>query len=169
MRRLLAAALFVLASSSAALADGWTTFTDATGVVSLDVPQQPTYSSEKTTGANGQVIDNAKYLIDGDTVAMLLMIGDFSGRNIDPENALNMAVQGTQSEGRTLVSDNAVTVDGHTGRDIKLTDQSGDSLRDVLFFFNDHLYQVITVTTPGATQDQAAEAQRYSASLHFLH
>jgi hypothetical protein len=168
MRRLLAALLFVLGTAFPAWADDWTTFTDASGTFSLSVPQAPAYSSVSTTRPDGSTVASARYMIEKPSVAMLAMVGDFTGMGVDPEKAVDQAVAGTQSEGRTLLSNTAVTIDGHVGRDIKLTDPDGNALADRLFFFNDHLYQIITVAKPAASQDEIGDIARFAGSLHFL-
>jgi hypothetical protein len=161
--------LFAIAFvSAAAAADQWTTFSDPTEAFRLDVPQQPVVSNDSTTNSRGKVIQSIKYMIDHNTSAMLAMVGDYRGWNLDPDSAIASAVQGVQSNGRTLLNDTAVVIDGHAGHDLKLVDTAGDSLTDRIFFFDDHLYQVITVLTPGATPDDRETVARYAGSLHFL-
>ncbi len=169
MRHWLAAILVVLCiAPSAQAGDNWTTFTDNSGTFSLSVPETPTFSAETTMGNNGRSVVNAKYLIDLGSVALLATISDFSGMNTDPAAALDLAVKGVQTESRNLLSDQSVMLDGHPGRDVKLTDADGDAFTDRIFFFDDHLYQFITVATKEAGPDQFATAERYSVSLHFL-
>ncbi|HJW42375.1 MAG TPA: hypothetical protein VJ476_14255 [Rhizomicrobium sp.] len=168
MHRLLATLMFVLSATVPAWAADWTTFTDASGTLSLSVPQSPVYSSGSTRRADGGTATTAEYTIDKGNSTMMALIGDFTGMVIDPATARDRAVGGMQTEGRTLLSDQTVTIDGHAGRDVKLTDAAGDAITDRAFFFGDHLYQIITVTTKTATADQVSDAARYAASLHFL-
>jgi len=162
----LAAMLFAAAAEAAP--DSWTVFTDPTGTFSLSVPEAPQVINNSTTLDNGKKIAMLEYMIDRSSYAMLTMVSDYSGMSIDASRAVDSAVTGVQQDNRTLQSNTLVTLDGHTGRDVTLTDTSGNRYLDRIFFFDNRLYQTITVVPKDASADQTSVAARYAQSLHFL-
>lgn len=170
LRIWIAAALCVCFTAAAsAAADNWTSFTDPTGTFSLSVPEAPQVINNSTTLDSGKKIAMLEYMIDRGNYALLTMVSDYAGMNIDPSHAVDSAVTGVQQDNRTLLTNTLVTLDGHTGRDVTLSDASGNRYLDRIFFFNDRLYQTITVVPKDATADQTSTATRYAQSLHFLH
>lgn len=162
-----AAFALALASTSAA-AENWKKFTDPAGAFSLDVPQQPKVESGTSTN-NGHPVPHTNYMIDRGDSAMLMMDSDFSSMKVDPVHGLDGSVANMQTNGRVLLTDVKVTLDGHKGRDVTLTDPEGRILFDRMFFFNNHLYQAITVVPKDASAAQRATVAHYAKSLHFLH
>lgn len=162
---LIAAALAL--SASAANAAGWTKFTDPAGAFTLEVPETPKVDTGSSNN-QGHAVPHTNYMIDRGDSAMLMMVSDFSGLKVDPVTGLDGSVANMQTSGRVLVSDVKVMLDGHPGRDVTLTDQQGHILFDRLFFFNNHLYQAITVLPQNPTPAQRAMVTRYAKSLHFL-
>jgi hypothetical protein len=64
-----------------------------------------------------------------------------------------------------VISDKNVTVDGHEGRDVTGLDKNGFVVEDLIFFFNNHLYQFITAR---AQTGPVADTSRFTASARFL-
>jgi hypothetical protein len=163
-------ALFVLAFAPAASAapDNWFTFTDSTGTFSISVPSQPQIKSKSTTTDAGHEIPLTEYLIDGGDIALMVMVGDYAGLNLDSSTALDNAIAGVQKDNPTPLTDTLVTVNGHVGRDVTWHDGDGDAFSDRMFFFNNHLYQVLTVMPGKPTDDQRNMAERFTQSFHFF-
>lgn len=164
MRAVLAAVLFASSATAVFAEDQWTTFSDPTQTFSVSVPETPASSSYVVPETN---IPNSQYTVDRGPAALMSMDADLSKQNSDPSQELDGAVRGVEN-GRTLISDTPITIDGHVGRDLRLTDKDGDALTDRLFLFNNHLYQFMTFMTAAHSSDQAAMVERYSASIHFL-
>jgi hypothetical protein len=185
MRPLFAAALigfFLLASGSLAAplpppapapappsVPVWTIFSDPNGVFTVDVPQAPAPSTSEQPRASGGKVVVTQYMVDRGNSALLIVVSRFVDMNVDASKALDQAVSGTASEGRTLVSDDTITLSGHSGRSVALTDKDHDVLTDRIFYFDDCLYQVITTLTPAAADDEKTIAARFVESFRFQH
>lgn len=161
-----AAVLLVLGATPAA-AD-WASFTDPDGVFALDVPQTPQLTEKDSTTGQGIPFHLKEYGIDMGDIAMLMMVGDYSGKNVDAVHAVDDAVSGVESDGTKLLTNEVQTIDGHQGRRVTWRDSDGDFFTNRIFFFDDHLYQVITVVGARASDADSGTAERFSGSLHFL-
>jgi len=163
-------ALLVLAFASPATASqgNWFTFTDSTGTFSISVPSQPQIQSKSTTTDAGHEIPLTEFLIDGGDIALMVMVGDYAGLRLDSSTAIENAIAGVQKDNPTPLTDTLVTVDGHVGRDVTWHDADGDSFSDRMFFFNNHLYQVLTVMPGNPTADQRTTGTRFTESFHFF-
>lgn len=159
---------FVPVAAAGPAAPSWTSFTDPAGNFSIDVPQTPEHATRSTQSANGATIALESYSIDRGDCAVMEIVGDYTGMGLDPARALDDAVTGAQKHDRTLLTNVAVTVDGHPGRDITVSNNKGQLLTDRIFFFGDHLYQTITVVPDHATGEQLSITKRFAQSLHFL-
>ena len=151
-------------AASAGELDNWTVFTDPTVTFQLSVPQTPKTVDDVTS----ESIPYRAFVIDRGGYAMMEMVADYAGRNVDPARVLDQAAEGAQKRNRTLVSNVSVTIDGHPGRDIVVGDAAGKLFHDRVFFFDNHLYQTITVLQHDATDEQKKAADRFTLSLHFL-
>ena len=177
MRRLtpMLAAIFVsllvpAASAQApapAPAPSWSTFADPDGAFTVDVPQPPTPSHTDEPQSDGSKIVTAKYMVDRGAVAMLVEVSHFEGVQLDPAAALDGAVKGTESEGRTLISDDQIVLAGHPGRSLVLRDGQGNTLTDKMFFFDNALFQAITVVGKDSPDDDRVMVVRFSGSFRF--
>jgi hypothetical protein len=168
MRILIAAAMVALFSLPAHAADVWTTLTDPAGVFAIQVPESPTIKNDSTTGNNGVAVPVVEYMIDRNTSAMIVMVGDFTSQNVDPTKAVEGAVQGVQTGNRTLLTDKVDILDGHAGHTVTLYDTDGNQFSDRIFFIDGRLYQVITVVPKVPLAGQVATVARFSDSFHFL-
>ncbi len=173
MCKILAAVLLGLSAflPLPALADApnWTIYTDPDGIFTAEVPQPPVLSTAEQDNLNGVKVEVKKYLVDRGSSALIIIVSRYEGLDIDDETALDRSVKGTQTEGRTLDSDDPVVVSGHTGRSLVLRDTSGNLLTDRLFFFDHTLYQAITSVVPGTPDDVKSEANRFAQAFQFLH
>ena len=170
MRLATLAAVFVLAQAAvpALAADDWQTFNDPTGMFSIAVPQAVTASNSATTRADGTVVKVIVYdLTFAADDELMVRVADFTGQNVDPARAVEGALNGIMKK-YTVVSHVPVTLDGHTGEDVILTDAEGLHYTDRIFFMEDHLFQALTVNPVNPTAEQSAIVARFGQSLHFL-
>lgn len=167
MRRVLLTIFAVISSSTVLAQDSWSTFRDPEAIFSVDVPGTPTVTASTTKGDDGADIKMVTYMVDRQTLAMAVIVGDFSGRNLDPGKAIDAAVNGLQRKNGPLSANNIDQVDGQVGRSVSMIDADGDAITDRIFFVNAKLYQALAVTSKDATQEEKLDAQRFSASLHF--
>ena len=167
MRKLAVILSLVFLALPVFAADAWVDFNDPQGIFRVSFPQAPQSSSTSTKAADGTDIPLTQYMVaDGDS-AVMVMVGDFSGRTIDPQALVNGVVQSFQSQDRTLISRGPDLLDGQSGENLVLTDTDGDRLRDRIFFVKGKLYQVLSVIPKDATQEDADIVSRFSASFHF--
>ncbi len=152
----------------AQVADNWSEFRDPTGAFSVQFPQPPTVESDATTGHDGSKVSMTEYLVDRGSMALIVMVGDFTAQSVDPQNAVEGAVHGTQSGNRILLTDQVDDLDGQSGRSLTLTDPDGDQLTDRIFFVDGRLYQTITVLPKDASPAEVETVAHFSQSLHFL-
>jgi len=164
-----ALALVLIAGSAAAAGAKWVTFTDPAGIFTVSAPTAMAPSDASTKTPDGRPIPMTAYIATDDHVVFFAVDGDYAGLQVDPAHALDNGVKAATQRGRTLISDKVVTVDGHSGREIRARDTSGEIYIDRLFFFGNHLYQFVAGLEPGASESQTAEANRFVASLRFLH
>jgi hypothetical protein len=167
MRILLAAVFIALFVTPAFAGDSWVAFRDPDTAFTVDLPGTPTVKSDSTKAGDGSDIPILSYVIDRGTAAMLVMIGDFTKQDVDPGKAIDAGVAALQADGRTLQSNVLDQLDGEVGRSVMLTDTEGDNYSDRVFFVRKKLYQVMTVIPANASDEQKADAARFSASFHF--
>ena len=167
MRILLAAIFIALFVTPAFAGDPWVAFRDPASVFTVDLPGTPTVATDSSKAGDGSDIPILSYVIDRDASAMMVMIGDFTKQDVDPGKAIDAGVAALQADGRTLQSNVLDQLDGEVGRSVVLTDKDGDSYSDRIFFVKKKLYQVMTVTPANASDEQKADAARFSASFHF--
>lgn len=167
--RLAVFAFAFLAALPAAAADDWVGFTDPGRIFTVSTPKPLHASDASTTTKNGVKIAMTAYGVEYDGIDMFAVAGDYTGLGLDPAKALANGVKAATEHGRTLLADTPLTVDGHAGREIKASDPGGNVYIDRIFFFDDHLYQIIIGLSPGASAAQQAEGTRFLQSLHFLH
>lgn len=165
---LMASCILALALVPAAAADDWQTFSDPTGLFSVSVPQPMSASNDTTKRSDGTEIGVIVYDLNlGADDELMVRIADFTGRNLDPDKAVEGAVNGMRNAGYALISSTPDNLDRHTGVNATLTDNAGLQYTDRIFFIEDHLFQALTVVPKDVTEDQTARALRFSQSLHF--
>ena len=155
-------------TAPAPLANNWSELRDPAGVFLIQVPQPATIKNESTAGQNGANIPVVEYTIDRGPSALIVMVGDFSGLNVDPSQAAAGAVRGVQTGNRKLLTDVIDSLDGQSGRFVTLTDTDANQFTDRIFFVGGRLYQVITVVPKNPQPDDLATATQFSRSFHFL-
>jgi len=167
MRILLAATFIALIATPAFAGDAWVTFRDPASGFTVDLPGTPTVATDSTKASDGSDVPILSYVIDRNTSAMIVMIGDFTKQDVDPGKAIDAGVVALQTDGRTLQSNVLDQLDGEVGRSVVLTDKDGDSYSDRIFFVKKKLYQVLTVVPAHASDEQKAEVAHFSMSFHF--
>lgn len=168
MRRFSWIFAFLLCAGTARAADNWTYFADPDGALTLAVPATPVVGHDSTPGADGKPIPIATYLIEREQGALLLTISDLSGV-ADTSHMAQNGVDNLKKAASSGFSDVPITIDGHGGHNIHMTNQAGLKFEDRLFVVGKRMYQIMTVLTPGAKPDAVATAQRFAGSIHFIH
>ena len=163
-------AFFCLALGTvpASAGDDWQTFNDPTGMFSISIPQPMAASNDTVTRKDGSVVKVIVYDLSLTAEDELMVrVADETGQNVDEAGAVESALNGLAGA-YTIVSHVPVTLGGHNGEDVILTDAKGRHYTDRIFFMEGHLFQAITATPKVPTADQSAMASRFSQSLHFL-
>lgn len=160
-------ALITFLSSPALADDAWVQLRDPAGVFTVSFPASPTVISDSTVANNGATIPITEYMLDHGEMALIVMVGDFTNQTVDPEAALNGAVNGVQSEGRTLQSDTTDPLDGQLGRSVVFIDSAGKRYTDRIFFIEGYMYQAITALPGNPTDEQSNIVARFNQSFHF--
>jgi len=154
-----------LGCASAQTVPDWLSFQAPSGVFVVDMPRSPTITTAANVEQAGDSVPVTKYIIDEGPVAYIVMDADFTA---SPDSlSIDGAVQGMQSDGRVMTSENVIARDGHEGRSATLTDKNGFQLTDLAFIIGRHFYQAITVVPKDATPAQIADAARFAQSFHF--
>lgn len=163
-RRVAAGAVAALLLTTPAHAE-WLSFSDPAGAFTVELPVKPTTKSDTTVTTTGSNVSLTEYLIDFDSIELVVMVADYSKSTgkLDIESG----VRALAANGRALKSEKPVHLDGHDGRFARLTDQTGNEFTDQVFIIGRRLYQAITVLPAKAGDAQRAETERFNASFHF--
>lgn len=97
----------------------------------------------------------------------MLSIGDYSQAGVPGigQSMINTVVNNVR-RGKTLESDGTVTVDRHLGRRVEFTQDDGTHVTDVVFYFERHVYQLMTINS-GDVEAQKDVFARFEKSLRF--
>jgi hypothetical protein len=148
----------------------WVQFTDPNGQFSVMFPHAPWVQTTNTKDADGTTTPITEYAApEGDgKAAMLMMVADLPGLNVDPQRVMDLAIALFAQDPKNSVQSNETqTLDGHVGRYLVLIDKDKNRISDRIFLFGGHMYQALTVTRPDASATDLADVQRFSDSLHF--
>ena len=101
------------------------------------------------------------------SAAVMLSIGDYSQAGVPGigQSMINTVVNNVR-RGKTLESDGTVTVDRHLGRRVEFTQDDGTRVTDVVFYFERHVYQLMTINS-GDAEAQKDVFARFEKSLRF--
>ena len=163
-RRVVAGAIAALLLTTPAYAE-WVSFSDPAGAFTIELPVKPTAKSDTTVTKTGSSIPLTEYVIDFDSIELVVMVADYSSstEKLDIEGG----VRALASDGRVLKSEKTIHLDGRDGRFARLTDKAGNEYTDQVFIIGRRLYQAITVLPAKAGDAQRAEIERFNASFHF--
>ncbi|MDQ2974564.1 MAG: hypothetical protein M3R69_04020 [Acidobacteriota bacterium] len=123
MRKYFAATLLLLMSAALALSvqkpDDWIAYTSPEGHYSVLIPAQPTLSTQESTAANGEKFPQylASVVAAGDIVFMIAYFDTLPGTVFSADAARDGMVKAIKG---TLISENAITLGGYSGRDLKV-------------------------------------------------
>src|SRR6202012_4785185 len=94
MQRICAFVVTAMVLASPAGAAGWVKFTDPKGHFTVEFPFGPTVLQSTEKAGDGRDTPVTWYTAVRDRVAMVVAVADFSGRNIDPQTALDDVTAG---------------------------------------------------------------------------
>jgi hypothetical protein len=102
--------------------------------------------------------------------AFIVSYTDFKNGKVTKANAdqvLNNVRDGILQNGKNkLVSESKINVDGHPGRDIKLTTKDGYIMRDKVIITEGRMYQVLAVSA-NKEEANSPEVKKFFDSFHF--
>ncbi|HTQ14194.1 MAG TPA: hypothetical protein VMH86_09990 [Rhizomicrobium sp.] len=167
MRLVLTAALFLTVSTVEAAPPGWVTFKDPDAMFTVSLPRPPRATADSVTNTDGKQIAIRAYKVDRGDNMMLVIVSDFA-RYTDavPSKVVAGAVAGLQKSA-TLVSQTSDRIGRERGQHVSLTDKSGNTIDDRIFFVGGRLYQVMYVTQARPSSGLRSEMRRYTRSFRF--
>jgi hypothetical protein len=112
-------------------ANSWSQFRDPDGAFTVDFPAPPTVKT-----LNDPTEPVVECVFDGGTVSMLIIVGDFTGKNINESKAVDAAVNG-MSRNHKLQSSKIDQLDGQRGRYVIFKDADGTELSGRIFLLRD--------------------------------
>jgi hypothetical protein len=133
-------------------------FNSFAGRFSVQFPGSPTQKAQQVPLAGGDSITIHQFLLDGKDVSYVVMYNDYPEQYVTgaPQTILGTVRDGwVKSAKATLISDDAIDLNGVPGRAFKLTDKDGMNYVARLFLDGHRLYQVIVTVAAGASTDPA--------------
>ena len=135
--------------------DPWKEFTSQEGKFTVNMPGQPSYTTQAVPTTEGSVQVHT-YLISHGVMAYGVMYNTVASEVADAQQFLDVRRDNALATVKgTLISEKNISIDGHPGREVKL--KTGDNIQYTgrLFLVNDRFYQVIS-TAPGGVNAEAA-------------
>jgi hypothetical protein len=133
-------------------------YRSAAGRFSVQFPASPTQSAKKVPLSAGDSVTIHQFLLDANNVSYVVMYNDYPEQYVTgaPQTILGTVRDGwIKSSKATLISDDAIDLNGVPGRAVKFTDKDGMNYVARLFLDGQRLYQVIVTVGAGASTTPA--------------
>jgi hypothetical protein len=149
-----AAIAVTLLAPFVAEAQTWSEYRPAGGRFRIEMPGNPTVSTEPINLKDGRTVSMVQALIELPDTAYLATYTNYPAdiaRGTSPATLLTRARDGSAAGGK-LRSDKALSVGGHTAREYVIVDKDGNVLVTRSVWANDRLFQMIVVGDEGIEQ-----------------
>lgn len=164
MLRMLAAmtALFVLAVAPAARgAETWTRYNYPEAGFSAEFPGKPTFERGPDTDFT---TDRQTYVVEGETAGFVVKSARAT-TTLVLADLKRVVLAASRMEGRTLVSQKTVTLEGETGLESVIRARDGSRILHIIYFHDGRLLQFMVAV--GADDDLETLGRRFARSIRF--
>jgi hypothetical protein len=171
MRPLVASLGLGLLALSAVAAEGWIRFRDPVGNFTVEFQGLPRATSQVGVSLIGENVQITTYFVQDSFGTMMVVDAPvFNRTSASSEQLLEMAAKrvlaNAASTGGMVQSNMQDMLDGQLGRRFSILGRDGSLQTSRVFYFNEHIYQLIAITV-GATRARVGEAAHFSQSLRL--
>jgi hypothetical protein len=150
-----------------AQAQGWQEYSYPDQGVAFQLPAAPSVQDTTAATPTGVTAPVKTYRAEGDRIVYTLRIFDLSKAQVNAGTIVADTEKALVGAGKVAVAVDS-RINRQFGRELTVNAADGSRLTVALFYFNQHLYELVAKAMPPDPADRSAQAIHFQQSLQFV-